>query len=189
MHELAAVQNILQIVLEEADRARAMRITRVVLKVGKWSTFVPGAIRFYFNILAEGTSAEGAHLDIDVIPISYRCRECNCIYEPCFESAQTPDTAKITEESSSAKCEQDGTHGFTLSTNGTSSLRTRNTCDSCFEIWGQYQEKTAGFQQVWRDSFLCPACRGTGKLLTGLEELYVDYIEVENADPHSSQDI
>ncbi|MGB9587798.1 MAG: hydrogenase maturation nickel metallochaperone HypA [Armatimonadota bacterium] len=189
MHELAAVQNILQIVLEEAAKARAKRIARVVLKVGKWSTFIPSAIMSYFTILAKGTPAEGAHLDVDVIPISYRCQECDCVYEPCLESSQTPTAAKVTEEGSSARCQHDATHKFTPNTDATSSLPTMSICDSGLQIPDKSQEMMMDLHETWRDSFLCPVCRGAGKLLSGLEELYVDYIEVENADQHSSQDI
>lgn len=189
MHELAAVQNILQIVLEEAAKARAKRITRVVLKVGKWSTFVPDVIRSYFNILAEGTPAKDAYLVVDVIPISYRCQECDCVYEPCLEPSQPPAPAKVTEQGSSARCQHDATRKFTLTTDATSSLPTMSICDSGLQIPDESQEKMMDLHETWRDSFLCPICKGAGKLLSGLEELYVDYIEVENADQHSSQDI
>ncbi|MCL6628178.1 MAG: hydrogenase maturation nickel metallochaperone HypA [Armatimonadetes bacterium] len=189
MHELSAVQNILQIVLEEAAKARAKRITRVVVKVGKWSTFVPSAIRFYFNILAEGTPAEGAHLEVDVVPISYRCQECDCVYEPCLESSESPGAAEVTDEDSFARWQPDAANKFTLNTDATSSLPTMSICDSGFQISDESQEEMMDLQQTWRDSFLCPVCGGAGKLLRGLEELYVDYIEVENADQPSSQDI
>lgn len=189
MHELWAVQDILQIVLEEAAKARATQITRVVLNVGQWSTFVPSAITFYFNILAQGTPAEGAHLDVDVIPISYRCQECGCIYEPCLASSQTPKDAKLSEKGSSSKCQHDATHKFTFDTNATSTLPSVSARGSGLKIRDESHERMMDLHQTWSDSFLCPVCKGAGKLLSGLEELYVDYIEVENADRHSSQDI
>ena len=47
MHELAATENLLRVVLDEAAKAQAPKITRISLQVGEWSSFVPECIRFY----------------------------------------------------------------------------------------------------------------------------------------------
>lgn len=76
MHELAATENLLRVVLAEAAKARARQVTRISLQVGEWSSFVPDCIRFYLGIIAEGTAAEGASLDWETVPARFECREC-----------------------------------------------------------------------------------------------------------------
>ena len=76
MHELAATENLLRVVLDEAERARARKVTRISLQIGEWSSFVPDCIQFYLGIIAEGTAAEGATLDCETVPTRFECREC-----------------------------------------------------------------------------------------------------------------
>lgn len=76
MHELAATENLLRVVLDEAAKAHARKVTRISLRVGEWSSFVPDCIRFYLDIIAQGTVAEGAALDWETVPTRFECREC-----------------------------------------------------------------------------------------------------------------
>jgi hydrogenase nickel incorporation protein HypA/HybF len=61
MHELALTRDIVAIVCEAAG---GRRIHKVTLEVGKMSCVMPEAIEFCFDAVAQGTRAEGAHLDI-----------------------------------------------------------------------------------------------------------------------------
>lgn len=61
MHELGITRNVVAIV---ADRARGRKVLRVTLEVGRLSGMLPEAIRFCFDICAEGTPAQGAQLQI-----------------------------------------------------------------------------------------------------------------------------
>jgi hydrogenase nickel incorporation protein HypA/HybF len=73
VHELALVEEILKIVEEASGGAR---VSRVVLQIGRLSAAMPEAIRFCFDLAAEGTVASGAALDIVEIPGRGRCRDC-----------------------------------------------------------------------------------------------------------------
>lgn len=73
MHELGVTQEILQIVTEQA---RERKVKRVVLEIGKLSCVLPDAVRFCFDLCAEGTTAEGAALEIIEKPGLGRCRQC-----------------------------------------------------------------------------------------------------------------
>jgi len=73
MHELGITQEIVAIVTE---RARGARVTRVVLRIGKLSAVLPDAVRFAFELCTEGTTLEGATLDIIETPGRARCRAC-----------------------------------------------------------------------------------------------------------------
>lgn len=73
MHELAITQEVVEIL---RDRAGARRVRRVVLEIGKLSAVLPDAVRFCFDMCAEGTPAEGAVLEIVEPPGRARCRAC-----------------------------------------------------------------------------------------------------------------
>jgi hydrogenase nickel incorporation protein HypA/HybF len=73
MHELGLTQEILEIVTQ---RAQERKVRRVVLEIGKLSCVLPEAIRFCFDLCAEGTIAEGAELEIIQPPGRGRCRQC-----------------------------------------------------------------------------------------------------------------
>jgi len=61
MHELAIVHGIVDAVTE---RSGGDRIVRVVVEVGRLTAVLPVALRFCFEVVAQGTAAEGASLDI-----------------------------------------------------------------------------------------------------------------------------
>jgi hydrogenase nickel incorporation protein HypA/HybF len=61
MHELAITQDIIDAVCEHAQ---GTKIRRIVLEIGKLSAVLPDAVRFCFELCAEGTAAEGAELEI-----------------------------------------------------------------------------------------------------------------------------
>jgi hydrogenase nickel incorporation protein HypA/HybF len=73
MHELALTQEIIALICE---RMQGARVTRVVLEIGRLSAVLPDAIRFCFDVCAEGTSLDGATLDVIEVPGSARCRVC-----------------------------------------------------------------------------------------------------------------
>jgi hydrogenase nickel incorporation protein HypA/HybF len=90
MHELSATESLLRIVLDEAAKAGATKVTRISLKIGEWSTFVPDSIEFCFGIVSPGTAAEGAELDIEMIPVTYRCNGCGFEFAPQVETLGCP---------------------------------------------------------------------------------------------------
>ncbi len=73
MHELGITKNIIAIVSENAQNKK---VQKVLLEVGKLSVIMPDAIKFCFDICAQGTIVEGAILEILEIPGMARCREC-----------------------------------------------------------------------------------------------------------------
>lgn len=73
MHELAITQEMVTIVCERSGGAP---IKRLVVEIGKLSAVLPDAVRFCFELCAEGTLAEGARLEIIEKPGLGRCRRC-----------------------------------------------------------------------------------------------------------------
>lgn len=73
VHEMGITRSVVAIVSEHAHGAK---VTRVTLEIGRLAAILPDAVRFCFDICAQGTVAEGARLDIVEIPGRARCRNC-----------------------------------------------------------------------------------------------------------------
>jgi hydrogenase nickel incorporation protein HypA/HybF len=76
MHELTITQSMIDIVLEQAEKAGAQKVERINLTIGEMSGFVEEAVRFYFEFLAKGTPAEEASLCINQVAGRARCHDC-----------------------------------------------------------------------------------------------------------------
>lgn len=73
MHELGITQNIVAIA---AEYANGVPVKRVTLEVGQLTAVLPDAIRFCFDVCAQGTVLAGAQLEILEKPGLGRCRQC-----------------------------------------------------------------------------------------------------------------
>lgn len=86
MHELGITRNIVAIV---AEHAKGRRVTRVSLDVGRLSGVMSEAIRFSFDVVAQGTPLQAARLEINDIDGRGKCRSCGAefatpdIFTPC----------------------------------------------------------------------------------------------------------
>ena len=98
MHELSITQSMLQIVLEQAEKAGADRIERINLNIGELSGFVEESVRFYFDFLAKNTAAEGASLSFNSVPAQVRCRNCNIVFQPGELNWSCPNCAQTSVE-------------------------------------------------------------------------------------------
>jgi hydrogenase nickel incorporation protein HypA/HybF len=77
MHEVSIAQGLLKILEDEAKKHEASRVTRVHVRIGELSTIVPDALTFAFEVVSEGTLADGAELNIEIVPAKGRCDTCD----------------------------------------------------------------------------------------------------------------
>lgn len=73
MHEMAITRSVVDAVCE---LAAGRRVHRVDLDVGRLSGVVADAVRFCFDIVAAGTLANGARLEITEVAGMLHCRTC-----------------------------------------------------------------------------------------------------------------
>ncbi|MDN5856996.1 MAG: hydrogenase maturation nickel metallochaperone HypA [Pseudonocardia sp.] len=73
MHELSITESIVAAVTE---RMRDAQVRRLRLEIGRLSGVVPDSVRFCFDLVAAGTTLEGAELEIDEPSGRARCRSC-----------------------------------------------------------------------------------------------------------------
>ena len=81
MHEFAFAYNIFKVAEATAIKYNAKKITEVILEIGELTLIVPDLLRRSFEIATKGSIAEGAKLNIKIIPGQVKCRECNKISE------------------------------------------------------------------------------------------------------------
>jgi hydrogenase nickel incorporation protein HypA/HybF len=73
MHELSIAQAVVAITERHAD-GRA--VTKVELEVGRLRQVVPSALEFSWELVADGTVAQGSELQIVDVPVRITCRDC-----------------------------------------------------------------------------------------------------------------
>jgi hydrogenase nickel incorporation protein HypA/HybF len=86
MHELSITESVLEIALRHAQAAQARRVTDLYLVIGQLTSFIDDSIQFYWDMLAQGTLAEGARLHFKRIQAELVCLDCNQRYTPSITS-------------------------------------------------------------------------------------------------------
>lgn len=76
MHELSLTQSILNIALSEAEKHGAKKVTEIKIVLGVLGGAVPECIQEYFDLISEGTAAQGAKLSFRVAEAEFTCLGC-----------------------------------------------------------------------------------------------------------------
>jgi len=77
MHEMAIAQGILDIVLKTAAENEVGKVTGIKLLIGQMTQVEPECLTFGFSALSMGSIAEGAHVEIRIVPLVGQCNSCN----------------------------------------------------------------------------------------------------------------
>lgn len=80
MHEMALVRNVVDIVLEYAEKVEATEVKTVYLTIGYGRDVVEEYMDGLFQFLARGTVAEHAELVISRVPYTVRCNTCGFVF-------------------------------------------------------------------------------------------------------------
>ncbi len=81
MHEMSIAQSILDIVIGEASKHNATKVANIRIRAGELRGIVPVHLNYYFQFVSKDTIAEGAELDIEVLPVRGRCEKCNLDFD------------------------------------------------------------------------------------------------------------
>lgn len=92
MHELAVTQTILEVGLDHAPPGA--RITDLYLVIGELSSYVDDSVQFYWDVISEGTAAEGARLHFRRVPAEITCQGCGSVYSP-HTALTCPDCSSL----------------------------------------------------------------------------------------------
>jgi hydrogenase nickel incorporation protein HypA/HybF len=91
MHEYAVTKSIVDIAVNEAEKAGAVKITDIKLVIGELSSIVDESVSMYFDIIAQGTLAEGAQLSFRRVPVEFKCSNCGKLYNKKGSSFDCPE--------------------------------------------------------------------------------------------------
>ena len=76
MHEMSLAQNILDIVLSTASQNNVKKIMTINIRAGQLRGIVPEQLEFCFGFVAKDTIVEGAKLQVNTVPITGKCKQC-----------------------------------------------------------------------------------------------------------------
>lgn len=76
------MEETLAMAFEQMRQNQAARIHRITLRIGALSGVVPAAMEFAFDIVARGTPADGATLEMQFVPTRCRCSDCGFAFAP-----------------------------------------------------------------------------------------------------------
>ena len=96
MHEISVMQSTIEIAIEHAQARSAEKIHRIHMRVGALAGVVIDALEFAFPIVAQGTMAEGATLEIEFVPALCRCSTCGSEFEPKDFFYECPNCQALT---------------------------------------------------------------------------------------------
>lgn len=95
MHEVTVTENILEITLRHAEEVHATRVTDIFLVIGDLSTIIDDSVQFYWDIISEGTMAEGATLHFERVRAKLRCLNCEEVYEAEDQMSPCPKCGSV----------------------------------------------------------------------------------------------
>jgi len=81
MHELSVTQAMLDMAVREAQKAGASSIDSISIVLGDLTGISEECVRFYFDIIKDGTLASGAVLYFKRVPAEFRCSKCGKVFK------------------------------------------------------------------------------------------------------------
>ncbi len=79
MHEVSLIESVVALVEDERRKQDFSRVRSIRLRLGALGHAEPEALRFCFDAVTRGTVADGARLDIDIVPGEGWCSGCSRI--------------------------------------------------------------------------------------------------------------
>lgn len=76
MHEIKIAEELSAIVLEAAKTEKLTTVSKVNISFGQLIQIVPDIFRFAFGEAVRDTVAEGAEVDIEILPVKMKCITC-----------------------------------------------------------------------------------------------------------------
>ena len=88
---MSIAQSIVDSAREHAARHGGARVLRVGVRVGEISGVAVEALEFCFAMTVKDTDLDGAALDLERVPVRYRCGGCASEFQPVDFEAACPE--------------------------------------------------------------------------------------------------
>lgn len=95
MHEFGLMSQLLQAVEAKAQEMGCRPILAINLLIGDRASIVDDSLLFYFDMLAPGTLAEGADLNVRRIPSRFYCGRCHEKFTPGGGNFNCPTCGQV----------------------------------------------------------------------------------------------
>ena len=99
MHEISIAESILEIAEAEARAQHSQSIRVIRIRLGEFTTIVREALEFAFEIVRQGSCADQAVLEIEIVPMIVECVVCRAATHPertlCLICAQCGFPLKV----------------------------------------------------------------------------------------------
>src|SRR5437773_4758177 len=82
MHETGLMQEAVQIAVDRAEQNGGTRVHGLTLRIGPLAGVEIDALRFAFEVVTQGTAADGAELHIEEVPVRCWCSTCAAEFQP-----------------------------------------------------------------------------------------------------------
>jgi hydrogenase nickel incorporation protein HypA/HybF len=82
MHEISIAESIIDIAEANAREQNSCCIQVIKIRLGEFTTIAREALEFAFDVARQGTLAEDARLEIEIVPMVVHCVLCGSITEP-----------------------------------------------------------------------------------------------------------
>lgn len=76
MHELSIANSLVEIATEHVKASGAGRVSAINLQIGALSCVHQSALEFSFDLVTKDTILEGASLNIETLPVTVYCDQC-----------------------------------------------------------------------------------------------------------------
>jgi len=90
MHELSVAESIADSVRRHPALQGGRKVRRIGVQVGDTSGVNAEALDFCFTIVVRGTELDGAALDLERVPVRFRCETCGHEFEPVEFNPRCP---------------------------------------------------------------------------------------------------
>ncbi len=92
------MQEAVRMAVEAANASGATRVLGLRLRVGQMSGAVPEAMQFAWEIVTQGTLAEGAALEIEPVPAAAWCSRCRLEFDCAGLFTECPQCHELSRE-------------------------------------------------------------------------------------------
>lgn len=90
MHEVGIAQNVVEVALRHAAAHGARQVHRLRLRVGEMAGVCADSLLFAWDVVARGTPAEGAALEVETVPAHWFCARCGAEVDAGGECPDCP---------------------------------------------------------------------------------------------------
>ena len=77
MHEIKIASEMADIIKNVAEKEHLKSVTVVNIKFGQMIQIVPDIFQFAFEEATRNTIADGARLNLEILPVQFVCKKCN----------------------------------------------------------------------------------------------------------------